>query len=176
VRWTSIIETTLEGRNPFARMLSSHDLLKPVDQQQAPAEDDETAEEAVAAEDLPLPDCGDRAEWEKLAKLLTSLPTIDKSTLGQEAAGIGLTKKTINEKFGLGLEGKHTRRAWDEALDRLEACGFLVRDGESWVLAEQAESTPVGAEDAAEPARSAELEAVIDRFVGSIAAVWEGVQ
>jgi hypothetical protein len=171
VSWQKIVEVKLEKENPFARLLSSRDLLE-----EAAGEEPTAAEAGTEEEEGPeLPTSGDPEAWQALARLLEKLPQIDKSRLGQEASSIGLTRDTLNDKLGLGLEGK-VRKAWNHALNRLVECGLLVdlEDG-TWELARRVEAQEQASAEAiaeAEPLDPA-LQKVIDHYVGAMARRWK---
>jgi len=161
--WQSIVETELRKGNPFADLLSSRDLLEPVE---APA--------SVAKEAEPiLPATGDPAAWKAFAELLMDLPTLeDNSLIANRAAPLELNKDNLNEKLGLGLEGRKLKKAWEQALLRLVDSGFLVKREGRLLIAARA-----GAEEKHEQAESPRiapnLQNVIDRFVGALARRWQ---
>jgi CRISPR-associated RAMP protein (TIGR02581 family) len=164
IAWESLVETSLRHGNPFADLLSSRDLLKVT----APAEPaEETALEAPT-----LPTTGDPAAWKALADLLLELPKIDNDQLGARGKDRGLTKDNLNEKLGMGLEGRQARKPWDNALTRLGECGFLIKKGADWIPASRA-AAEEKARPAEEPARTGAIQDVIDRFVGALARRWQ---
>ena len=169
VEWKGIHETKLNrnsngsqgGSNPFTNLLSTTDLLNP----------EPVAVEEPSEPEVELPTSGDADAWKRLAGLLEELPEIDKTALGQKGAEIDLTKKNLNDKLGLGLEGRRVRRAWDVALERLVECGFLAAKDGGYILAsreveEKEEEAPTGQ-------RSAELQKIHDRFVTAMAQLLE---
>jgi CRISPR-associated RAMP protein (TIGR02581 family) len=164
VAWESLVETSLRHGNPFADLLSSRDLLEVA----APVE----AEKETASVEPVLPATGDPAAWKALADLLLELPKIDNDHLGAGGKERGLSKENLNEKLGMGLEGRQARKPWDNALKRLEDCGFLIKKGEEWVPAARAEAEEK-ARPAEEPARKGAIQDVIDRFVGALARRWQ---
>ncbi len=164
IAWESLVETSLREGNPFADLLSSRDLLKAA----GPAEP-----EAVAAPVEPvLPTTGDPAAWKALADLIRGLARIDNDHLGAAGGERGLTKENLNEKLGMGLQGRQARKPWDNALQRLEECGFLIKKGDKWDVASRA-AAEEKARPADESARPAALQDVIDRFVGALARRWQ---
>jgi CRISPR-associated protein Csm3 len=167
IAWESLVETSLRHGNPFADLLSSRDLLKVA----APAEPAEETTPAVPTA-LVLPTTGDPALWKALADLLLELEEINNSVLGDKGRERGLIKEELNEKLGLGLEGKGARKAWDHALGRLRDCGFLIKKGEEWVVASRA-TAEEKVRPAEEPARTGAIQDVIDRFVGALARRWQ---
>jgi CRISPR-associated RAMP protein (TIGR02581 family) len=175
VDWQRILETTINGpgstSNPFDGLLSSRDLLAAEEPAAAPEEEEPSA---PAEEQLALPDTGNRADWQALAGLLLAMPEIDKGELGQQAGTIGLNKGNINEKLGLGLEGK-VRRVWDIALERLVESGFLDRQDDTYVIAgrETGEEPAAGAAEAAPELRDPALQAAYDRFIGAVKRLWD---
>jgi CRISPR-associated RAMP protein (TIGR02581 family) len=175
IDWQRIIETTL-GKpggmtNPFAGLLSKKELLA-IDE---PAEvADETPTEPPVQE-LPLPESGTRDNWQALAELLLAMPEIDKSALGQRTSEIGLNKGNVNEKLGLGLEGR-VRKVWDIVLDHLVDSGFLDKQDDTYAVAgrQPAEEDPEGG--VAEPeqeVREPALQATYDRFIGKVKELWD---
>lgn len=163
--WQSIVETELRKGNPFADLLSSRDLLKN-------AASPEPASEGPAQAALSLPTTGDPGVWQTLADLLLKLPQVDKGMLGAEAAQQGLTKATLNERLGFGLDEKKVRGIWDIIFDRLVASGFLVRrEGQLVVASRAAAEEPQKPTES--PGRSPSLQVVIDRFVGALARRWQ---
>lgn len=164
VAWESLVETSLRQGNPFADLLSSRDLLKAA----APAE----TPRDTAPPELVLPTTGDPAAWKALADLLLELPKIDNDQLGARGKDRGLTKDNLNEKLGMGLEGRQAKKPWDNALKRLGECGFLIRRGEDWIPAARAVAEEK-ARPADEPEPAEALQDVIDRFVGALARRWE---
>jgi CRISPR-associated RAMP protein (TIGR02581 family) len=164
IAWESLVETSLRHGNPFADLLSSRDLLEVA----APVE----AEKATASVEPVLPATGDPAAWKALADLLFELPKIDNDHLGAGGKERGLSKENLNEKLGMGLEGRQARKPWDNALKRLEDCGFLIKKGEEWVVASRAAAEEKD-RPAEEPARKGAIQDVIDRFVGALARRWQ---
>ena len=173
VSWEKIEEIRLEKDNPFAKLLSSRDLLAsapvPV-ADEAPAHDAGPAEDRFAGK---LPLTGDPDGWRALAEILESLPEIDKGKLGEKGKEKGLRKEELSQKLGLGLDGKQTKRSWEVALDRLVTSGFLDRDGEKLSLARDRPAAPEAREPEIEPARSVALQNLIDTYVGAMARLWQ---
>ncbi len=167
IEWQSIVETTIADKNnPFLRLLSSRDLL-------APAAEPEEPETAVEPEPA-LPTTGDPLAWRTLAEIIREMPVIDKGELGQKAAERGFTKANLNEKLGLGLEGRKARKSWYFALERLAECGFLVATDAGYALAGE-ETAAVETETAAPVERDPALQRVIDDYVGAMARRWDEV-
>jgi hypothetical protein len=162
VEWHRVVETALERDNPFASLLSSRDLLA------APEAPGEPREEAAAV-GPPLPATGDPEAWRQLVDLVAEMPEVDKGLLGQRAAELGLTKETINDRLGLGLEGRQARRSWDRALDVLVEHGFLVDHQGRLVPAGREPRGEPAAEEPAAPARDPELQRLYDTYVGAMA-------
>lgn len=162
--WQSIVETELRKANPFTDLLSSRDLLKqPVETPAAATEETGPA----------LPATGDPAAWKAFADALKDLPTLgDNSLIASSVAPLGLNKDNINQKLGLGLEGKRLNKAWDQALRRLVECGFLVKREDRLMTAARA-AAEEQKKPAEAPARPSGLQAVIDRFVRALALRWE---
>jgi CRISPR-associated RAMP protein (TIGR02581 family) len=166
IAWEKIEEITLQAGNPFADLLSSRDLLAP------PQTAEPTA--AAAAPEAKIPTSGDPETWQTLATILRDLPEIEKGPLGERAAALGLTKGSLNEKLGLGLDERHVRRAWDLILNRLVDSGFLRKEGERYVLAERERPEIVAAgARGGPPDRAPALQNVIDRYVGAMARLWQ---
>lgn len=162
--WQSIVETELRKDNPFADLLSSRDLLKQAVEAPAPA-----VEETGPA----LPATGDPVAWKAFADALKDLPTLeDNSLIASRVAPLGLNKDNLNQKLGLGLEGKRLNKAWDQALRRLVECGFLVRREDRLVTAARA-AAEEQKKPAEAPGRPPALQAVIDQFVGALALKWQ---
>ncbi len=167
VDWETIEETTLAKDNPFASLLSSRDLLAP-----AAGGVDASREAGGTAAEV-LPGTGDPETWRLLADLLRQLPAVDKTKLGERAAAHQLSKKSINQRLALGLDERHERRAWDVALERLAESGFLVREDAGYRLAGEFPGAAGGGPTLSGQPRGPELQAVIDRYVGAMARVWE---
>jgi len=167
VAWESIEEIKLEKDNPFAALLSSRDLLAA-----GPAGEPvlEAGSDDLSAK---LPNSGDPEAWRALAEILLAMPTIDKGRLGEKAADKGLNKTTLSQKLGLGLDESRSRKAWDVALDRLVASGFLARQGDNHVVAGKTLPETEGAKAQGKPPQAAALQAVIDRYVGAMARLWQ---
>jgi hypothetical protein len=165
VTWEKIEEITLKESNPFADLLSSRDLLAAI-----PAA--EPAEPPAASDSLAgkLPTTGDPAAWRSLAEILRGLPKIENDPLAAQAAKVGLTKQNLSDKLGLGLDERRARKAWNVALDRLAASGFLIKKGEDYQLSTQ---EPESDAEAPAPSRNSELQTVLDRYVGAMARAWE---
>jgi CRISPR-associated RAMP protein (TIGR02581 family) len=164
VSWEVIEEVTLEKANPFADLLSSRDLLAPSTAAAVAAD----VKDPLAGK---LPTTGDPQAWSSLAGILLGLPKIDKGLLGEQAAKIGLTKQNLDEKLALGLDNeKRAQKAWNVALDRLAASGFLIKDGEDFRVTPKEPESP-GSGPA--PGRSSELQGVFDRYIGAMARAWE---
>jgi CRISPR-associated RAMP protein (TIGR02581 family) len=163
VVWEEIEEISLERANPFADLLSSRDLLA-----RAESPTQATAESLEGK----LPTTGEPEAWRALADILRCLPKIDNSLLAEQAAKVSLNKTNLNEKLGLGLglDEKKARKAWNVALDRLAASGFLTKTGEDYRLAGQ----DLDSEAASPPPdRSPALQAVFDRYASAMARVWQ---
>jgi CRISPR-associated RAMP protein (TIGR02581 family) len=169
VEWRHILETRLNGGNPFAKMLSTQDLLQP-DRDLLQAE---TSPEKAEEPELKLPTSGDAEAWKKLASILQEMPVVDKTELGKRASEFNISKDNLNEKLALGLEGRRTRKAWDTVLERFVECGFLVEKNGGYVLAaaEKAEKAEAPAQGPRE--RDPRLQEVYDRYVGAMARLWE---
>jgi CRISPR-associated RAMP protein (TIGR02581 family) len=165
IRWDAIRETTLAKDNPFAGLLSSRDLL------QADAPGDESEDAAPAEPELPA--SGDQAAWRTLAQIVREMPIVDKGELGQKAGERGLKKGDLNDRLGLGLEGKRAQqKVWDEVLARFVDCGLLVETASGHVLA-SAVPEEKGAAPNRETTRDPALQAVYDRFLSAIAREWQ---
>ncbi len=167
IDWQRIIETRLQPENPFARLLSSCDLLAAADQP------DQPEPPAPAAIERNLPTSGDPEAWKILAEVLEAMPEVDKNKLGEAASARGLRRDSLNDKLGLGLSGKRVRKVWDTVLQRLSECGYLVAHGDKLFVAGQ---EPVAETAAAAPSGPEPLlQAALDRFVGATARRWEEV-
>jgi CRISPR-associated protein Csm3 len=163
VEWRKIEQLRLAKENPFASLLSRRDLLA----EPAPAAPAKASEEWAGK----VPDTGDPAAWRTLAEILFALPKIDKGLLAEKAGEKDLKKSMLNERLGLGLEGKKVSQAWDVVLARFAAAGLLTRDGEDYAVAR-----PQPAEDPPERgghARAPALQKVIDDYVGAMARLWQ---
>ncbi len=162
IRWTAMHETRLNGTNPFAELLSSHDLLA-----------GEGAEEPVPTgpPEPKLPTSGDAEAWKTLAEILSGMPQIDKGVLGQQASEAKLRKDELNERLAMGLEGRKAKKVWDEVLARFVECGFLAEKGGGWILASEAPEEAPAAEAPEE--RDPQLQQVYDRYVGAMGRLWQ---
>jgi CRISPR-associated RAMP protein (TIGR02581 family) len=163
VSWQQVFETRLEQDNPFARLLSTRDLLA------APGKDEGPV---VPEPPRRLPDTGDPEAWQALAEVIRELPVIDKAALGQAAAKVGLQKDNLGDRLGLVLDTeRRARRAWDLALDSLVASGFLIEQNGRYRLAEREDPPAAGA--GSDAPRPPELQNVIDRYLGALARRWQ---
>ncbi len=161
IEWQKMIETRVEKANPFAELLSSWDLL-------APDESEEPAEVTPS-----LPTTGDPEAWKILAEVLTEMPEIDKTSVGQLASERDLVKNDLNERLGLGLEGRKTRqKAWDTTFDRLVDCAFLVKQGERYFLAGQEPKEAASEEPDAHELDPA-LRKLYAQYIGAMTEKWE---
>jgi CRISPR-associated RAMP protein (TIGR02581 family) len=165
VRWLRIVETSLQKGNPFAHLLSSRDLLT-----STPENAGEPSE--TKSDDAKLPQTGDRGMWRELAEILTEMPAVDKSELGQRVSPKGWSKESLNTALGLGLEGKNVRKTWDEILKRFVESGFLVSKVGKLEIAGR-EAAPPAAAASDEPAREPGVQKVIDHYVGALVKLWE---
>ncbi len=164
IEWQEMLETRVESGNPFAELLSSMDLL---------ATEPEAEEPAAAEPEAELPTSGDPEAWRILAGILGEMPEIDKGMLGQEAAKHDLTKAVLNDRLNLGLEGKHTRKAWDVVLERFVETGLLVkRDGRYALAGAEPEERTVAAEEAP-PDQDPALRRVYKRYIQAMSDRWE---
>ncbi len=152
IDWQRMDETSLAKGSPFARLLSHRELLK----------EEEAAPEVV----LPVPDGGDTELWRRLAERLDEFDVVDTGAVGKIAKAEGWYKGDVNQRLALGLT--HKRKAWNEVLERLTACGRLVDLKGTLLPAARA-----GAEEAAEDvAVDPRLTPIYDRFVGAMDVLW----
>jgi CRISPR-associated RAMP protein (TIGR02581 family) len=167
VEWQKIEEIRLAKENPFARLLSSRDLLaEPV------------AEPAAAPAEDPLagkiPTTGDPEAWRVLAEILLTLPRIDKDLLAQKARERNLNKEDLNGKLGLGLDERQCKKSWNEVLKRFAATGLLSKEGDGFVLAgRQRPETPEELAVAGGTPREPALQSLFDLYVGAMARLWK---
>lgn len=160
VSWEKMIDTKAVG-NPFRDKLARKNLLASVEEEAAP----EVVDEAPPA----LPTTGNADDWALLARLLSELGKVDKNELANAASAHDLTKHKLNERLGLGLD--RPRRAWDTALERLEECGFLERQGEGYVLAGQKSAEEEAAAD--QPPVNQALDRTYQHYLGAMSTLWE---
>lgn len=166
--WERIEVITLQADNPFASLLSSRDLLaRPLPEE--PAQQAEGAVDDLAAK---LPATGEPEAWRIVADILLALPEIEKGRLGEKAAEKGINRSNLNQKLGLGLD-ERSRKAWDVALDRLAASGFLIKQGDGYAVAGKEPLKAETAEIRGEPVRDETLQKVIDDYVGAMARLWQ---
>lgn len=164
IDWQTMAETRLDKDNPFAELLSTRDLLQP---EAAPEEEAEPIEAAP-----PIPASGNPEDWKTLAEILSSMPEIDKGALGQLAGQQGFKKLELNDRLGLGLEGKRVRKAWDTVLERFVESGFLTeKDGRFMIAGSELEEP--APEEATAPERDPALQKLYDRYVQAMAKKWE---
>jgi len=169
IRWDHIHETKLNGANPFAKMLSSRDLLAPDHDLLQAAETEEKPKESGPR----LPTSGDAEIWKKLADIVQELPMIDKTLVGQRASELGIKRDELNEQLALGLEGRRARKVWDAVLDRFVECGLLVEKNGTYRLAGTEESKEAAVPQQATSERDPRLQEVYDRFAGAMARLWQ---
>ncbi len=165
VEWSSLRETRLDGDNPFAELLSSRDLLK--------SAESEPEGEPTQPSAPKIPTSGDAAAWKVLAEILEEMPRVDKSELGQKAGERGLSKTELNDRLALGFEGRKARKVWDNVLDRFVEYGFLVLQGDDYLLAS---AVPDPSEESGEEAAAGPdpaLQKIYDRFIQAMAELWE---
>lgn len=159
VDWQHIIETSLNGTNPFAELLKNRDLLVSAERE-APLE--------APPEKSNLPETGDAEVWKRLAEMLEQMEEIDKTELGRRANEEQLTKADINQQLQLGLDSR--RRVWDVVLERLVECGFLVEhEGRLQLASRIRKEQPAGPQIRRDEA----FENAYERFVEAAKEWWE---
>ncbi len=174
VQWQNGVETDLKQGNPFTELLDRREVVRPSGTAQA---EDGTGKGDDATAQLPA--TGDGGAWQQLAGILRELPQIEKTALGQAAAGKDLNKEALNQQLGLGLDltqKKQKGLVWDRILDALVASGFLVlQEGQHYVAGREPQKSPSKKTKVQEPEAATDpaIQALENRLLEAMAKRWQ---